>query len=213
MHISIIMKRNSLILFVLFFAWFNLSLAKSNTDEFKNILSQTQSMQAAFEQFVITKSGVNQARHTTGKIMLIRPNKFRWETETPKQLIIVNNQQALIYDADLEQVTKQKINFSQPGNPAMLLSGSLDTLEEMFKIEQIPMKGIGDWFLLTPKIPNNNYQWVKLHFVNNEITAMYIMDNLGQQIEINFENIITNQKIPLSAFIFKIPKNADVIEN
>ncbi len=94
----------------------------------------------------------------------------------------------------------------------MLLSGSLDTLEKMFKIEKTPMKGVGDWFLLTPKTPSNNYQWLKLHFVDNEIIAMYIMDNLGQQIEINFENVVTNQKIPPSTFIFKIPKNVDVVE-
>jgi len=204
------MKRNSLILLALFFAWFP-CFASSDADNLKNILVKMQSMQATFEQFVITKTANNQSQHITGKISLVRPNQFRWETETPKQLIIANDKQVLIYDADLEQVTKQSVDFNQPGNPAMLLSGSLDTLENIFGIKKIQMKGIGDWFLLTPKTPSNNYQWLKLHFVNNEIIAMYIMDNLGQQIEINFENVVTNAKIPLSVFVFKIPKNVDVI--
>jgi len=202
-------KYKLLILLIFFFAW--LPCLAADSDTLKEILAQTKTMQASFEQFTVSKTNKNQA-HITGKMALVRPNKFRWEIESPnQQLIIANDQQVLIYDIDLEQVTKQKVDFNQPGNPAMLLSGSLDTLDKMFTITKLTLPGEGIWFQLKPKATNNNYQWLKLHFINNEIVAMYVMDNLGQQIEINFENIITNAKIAASNFVFKIPKNVDVI--
>jgi len=204
-------KRNLLILLVFLFAWLP-CLAASDAQALKDILSQTQTMQATFEQFVISKNDKNQS-HIIGQMALIRPNQFRWEVKSPnQQLIIANNKQVLIYDADLQQVTKQKINFNQLGNPAMLLSGSLDTLDNLFIIKQLKMPGIGTWFQLTPKTSNNNYQWLKLHFVTNEIVAMYVLDNLGQEIEISFENVIINAQIPSADFVFKMPKNADVVD-
>jgi len=204
------MKRNSLILLIFFFAW---SACWAYSDELKNILAKTNTMQASFEQFIINKNYKNQS-HTIGKIVLSRPNQFRWEVTSPnQQLIIATSKQILIYDIDLEQITKNKVNLNQPDNPAMLLSGSLNTLDEMFEVTKINLPGAGNWFQLKPKKTNNSYQWIKLHFVNDEIIAMYVMDNLGQQIEINFENIITNAKVPSSTFTLKIPKNVDVIEN
>lgn len=82
---------------------------------------------------------------TTGKMALLRPGKFRWETQQPtQQLIIANGRYAWVYDVDLEQVTKQKINTQQPGSPAELLSGSSDTLRRAFSIKRLTSDGLNN---------------------------------------------------------------------
>lgn len=169
-------------------------------------------MQASFEQFVVNKTGEEGQKQSYGNVALVKPGKFRWQIEGPtKQLIIANKNQLWIYDEDLAQVTKRKIDYSQPGNPAILLSGSVETLEKTFRIEKLKMLGVGIWFELRPKSTNNAYEWIKLHFVNGQIIAMYISDNLGQHSEIRFENIKANIDLVDKLFQFTPPKNVDVI--
>lgn len=176
--------------------------AASAVDELVAILNQMQTMQADFEQ--------------TGKIVgsmaIVRPGKFYWHITSPsKQLIIINNQQLAIYDMDLEQVTKRKMDYHKPGNPAMLLSGDVKTLKHTFSVNKLnkSVSSQDAWFELTPK--KGDYQTVQMHFLNNKLVAMEIMDNLGQKSAIKFANVVLNNKINANKFILKTLPNTDVI--
>lgn len=196
---------------ILFFTSFA-TYANDDADRLAEMLSNVNSMQADFEQNIITKSGQATNEPTIGKMSLLRPGKFRWETTSPmKQLIIADGKYVWVYDADLEQVTKNKIDYHQPGNPAMLLSGSVTALQKTFTVNVILDETDSSWFQLNPKSKNNMYQWIKLHFTNGKITEMFMADNLGQQSEIQFKNIKMNQTLSNSLFTFKPPKNVDVI--
>ena len=196
---------------ILFFTSFA-AYANDDADRLAEMLSNVNSMQADFEQNIITKSGQATNEPTIGKMSLLRPGKFRWETTSPmKQLIIADGKYVWVYDADLEQVTKNKIDYHQPGNPAMLLSGSVIALQKTFTVNVILDETDSSWFQLNPKSKNNMYQWIKLHFTNGKITEMFMADNLGQQSEIQFKNIKMNQTLSNSLFTFKPPKNVDVI--
>lgn len=180
--------------------------------ELIQLLGNTTTMQADFVQFLVNRAGAEEGKSTYGKMSLERPGKFRWETRSPgKQLLIANNQTVWVYDADLEQATKRKIDYHQPGNPALLLSGTTDTLQKTFKITKLNMPGVGEWFELQPKSTNNIYQWIKVHFVDGKIVAMLIADNLGQQSEILFENISLNQPLANALFNFTPPRGTDVV--
>ncbi len=199
----------------LFFLPF-VAFAADDTSRLAEMLDKVNSMQADFEQNMLTKSasGVNQP--TIGKMYLERPGKFRWETSSPmKQLIIADGKYSWIYDKDLEQVTKNKIDYHQAGNPAMLLSGSITALQNVFNVAVLSESNNANdiWFQLKPKAKNNMYHWIKLYFVANEISEMLMSDNLGQQSRIQFHNVKLNQNLPASLFTFKPPKNVDVIEN
>jgi outer membrane lipoprotein carrier protein len=179
-----------------------------------DLLNKTNSMQADFTQNVISKAQKT-TEPTIGKMLLKRPGKFRWETYKPqKQLIIADGKYAWVYDSDLEQVTKNKINYNEAGNPAMLLSGSISALNKTFVVKDTSSdNSSGEWFMLTPKVASDTYQWIKLHFVDDEIQDMQMADNLGQKSEIHFQNIKINNEIADSLFVFKVMPGVDVITN
>ncbi|EKE00636.1 MAG: outer-membrane lipoprotein carrier protein [uncultured bacterium] len=186
---------------------------QASADELAQLLNDTHTMQATFEQFAVNSKGVQVGQKTTGLMMLERPGKFRWETKQPSsQLIIINGAKLWVYDIDLEQVTKRKMDYQRPGNPAMLLSGSTATLKQMFKITKLKKPGEGIWFELKPKSKNSDYKWLRMWFIKGLPTAMYVFDNLGQQSEIHFADVVVNAKIPKDKFIFVAPKNVDVLD-
>lgn len=195
------------------------SLASETTSsaaELVQLLNSTQSMQADFAQFAVKQGNRGQSGVSTitGKMALDRPGKFRWEILQPnKQLIVAAKNIVWIYDADLAQVTKRKIDYRQPGNPAMLLSGSTATIQKMFIIKKLPSTNddSGVWFKLQPRTETNLYQWIKLHFRAGQLVAMVIADNLGQQSKIQFSKILINKQLPSSLFNFTVPKGVDVI--
>jgi outer membrane lipoprotein carrier protein len=187
-------------------------------DELVQLLNNIHTMQATFKQFMVNNAGAPVGQKTSGQMALVRPGKFRWEAIQPsKQLIIVNDNKVMIYDVDLEQIIKRKVDYKKPGNPAMLLSGSTETLKQMFKITKLKKLGAGIWFELKPKKnnqtrQNSDYQWVKMCFISGQLSAMYILDNLGQQSEIHFANVEFNSTIARDKFVFVAPPKVDVLD-
>lgn len=214
------MSINKIILIVLMMllpiAAFSSNHVSSNAAaaELTQLLSQTNSMRANFEQFLVSKVGSESGgQHISGSMAFIKPGKFRWQTTgQTNQLIIANNNYVWIYDADLQQVTKRKIDYNDAGNPAILLSGNSDVIQKFFHISELDMPGVGKWFELRPRVKNSSYEWLQLHFVDGQIIAMFTVDNLGQHNEIRFSNIEINPKLPASLFNFVPPKGVDVIE-
>jgi len=176
--------------------------AVSAADEFTTILNNMHTVQADFIQ----------DGKISGSMTIVRPGKFRWEITQPnKQLIIINKNQLSIYDIDLEQVTKRKMNYNKPGNPAMLLSGDVQVLKNTFKITKLN-KSISKqdvWFELTPK--KGDYQKVQMHFMAGKLVVMNIVDNLEQKSAINFSNVRLNTEISSAKFILTTPAGIDVI--
>lgn len=182
-------------------------------DELIQLLNNIHTMQASFKQFIVNDKGSQIGQVTTGSMVLERPGKFRWDVRQPnKQLIIVNGNKFMLYDADLEQVTKRKMNYRKTGNPATLLSGSTETLRQMFKITVLNKSGNDVLFSLKPRKQASDYQWIKMHFVADQLSAMYIFDNLGQQSEIRFTGVVLNSKILQDKFVFVVPKGVDVMD-
>ena len=190
--------------------------ATTAANELAQLLNNTHTMQAKFEQFSINRSGARMGQKTTGSMMLERPGKFRWEITQPnKQLIIVNKNRTYLYDADLEQVVKRKVDYNNPSNPAMLLSSPVESMMLSFKINKENKPRQDSWFELKPKKQRNKetgYQWIKIHFVNGQLNAMIIADNLDQKSQINFTNVVVNSQIPAKMFIFTPPPNTDVFD-
>jgi outer membrane lipoprotein carrier protein len=193
------------------------SLALVNTavdDELARLMNNIHTMQASFEQSLINQHGSHIGTKTIGKMALERPGKFRWEITQPNnQLLIINKDKMFLYDPDLSQLTKRKVNINQPGNPAMLLSSCVKSLQQSFQILKLKKSGREVWFKLTPKkqkIQEDGYQWIKIGFVDGKLSTMYIFDNLEQTSFISFSRIILNAKIPVEKFRFIPPPNTEV---
>ena len=183
------------------------------SDELMQLLNNLKTMQANFEQTSINSKGKSTGEKIIGSMSLERPGKFRWATIEPnKQLIIVNKDQSLLYDADLEQVIKRKMDYKKPGNPAMLLSSPTTTLKASFKIIKLKEPKSKKLFQLYPKNNENGYKWIKICFVKGVLQNIQIADNLEQINTINFINIVINQPISQKLFVFVPPKNTEIFD-
>ncbi len=187
--------------------------ASSPSQELIKLLSSFNSLQANFVQSVVDDDS-RVSQRLDGQIFLQRPNLFRWEIQRPnQQLIIADGTNIWIYDADLQQATKQKIDYRQSNNPAMLLSGSLKDLPKDYIVTRLSKPNTGEWFELKPKTGNTMFQKIQVQFINSKLLTMYIIDNLGQHTKLVFTNVRINPKLQPILFKFKPLPNVDVVEN
>lgn len=181
-------------------------------DDLSKHLDSFQTMTANFLQTVNSGAGIQQS---SGSVAIQRPGKFRWSVNKPsQQLIIANDNTVWIYDADLEQATKQRLTESQQKSPAMLLSGKTTDILQRFNVTTVkPSSGNGVGYKLTPKSSDDLFQYVELYFTNDKLTGMRLMDNLGTLSTFQFTNVKINQRLPSNLFIFIAPPHVDVISN
>lgn len=177
-------------------------------------LSAMKSLNANFHQWV---NDAKQAalQEVTGTMWIERPGMFRWDTNDPyPQQIISDNNVLWIYDKDLDQVTKRKLDKQVGNTPALLLSGDPKTLEQSFKITGFRFDETGEVrYDLEPKGDDSLFELLRVHFQNGKLHDMFLRDNLGQTTRIEFEIKTYNEKTDRSLFDFKPPKGVDVIED
>lgn len=176
-------------------------------------LTELQSMQARFEQWVSDK---NQAtlQHVTGSMWVQRPGQFRWDTDEPyPQQIMSDGKILLIYDKDLEQATRKKLDNQIANTPALLLSGDPKQIDANFAVSGFRFDETGELrFDLRPKDTEAMFALLRVHFFQGHLRDMYLEDALGQTTRIEFTQIEKNQKLPASTFELKLDESVDVIE-
>ena len=171
------------------------------------LLENLKTFQANFDQVIQDKRGTAM-QESTGKMALQRPGRFRWETLTPnQQLIVADGKIIWVYDKDLQEVTKKKQTESA-ASPGLLLSASVGNLAKHYDVSSL---GKND-FKLAP-IKHDLFKSVELLFDDNgTLTQMIMHDNIGQTTQIQFSHVSTNQSLSSSLFTFRPPKNIDVIQ-
>jgi outer membrane lipoprotein carrier protein len=147
----------------------------------------------------------------TGMMKVKRPGQFRWETTSPsKQLIVTSGQTVWIYDPDLEQAVRQKLDEQVANTPALLLSGQASNIMKSFRVTQPNAQEA--YFVLYPKAEDGVFDSLGMRFSNNLPSQMVLKDSLGQQTTINFSNVKLNPNLNNSVFNFVPPKGTDVID-
>lgn len=188
------------------------AIAKTGSDpavvNLNKLLSGAKSMSASFSQ---TTKGAGKSSNFSGTMSVERPNKFRWETKSPsEQLIVANGSTMWIYDKDLAQATRQSSNDQLGESPALLLSGNTAQIAQNFTVKQPNPKK--NYYVLTPKSANANFKNLAISFNGGKPVMMVLNDNLGQTTSIKFNNVTLNKAFSASQFSFTPPKGVDVIE-
>lgn len=199
-------------LFILIGSIFHFATAQNAANQLINQLNTLNSMQANFAQ--TSYDAHNRVlKNATGTMALKKPGKFRWQTQSPnQQLIIADGQNIWIYDADLQQATKQSQNKPNAPtfNPAYLLSGAVGSLPQKFNITLASSNG-NQVYTLTPKDSNAMFKSIQLTFKNNTLMQMTVVDNLSQLTNFGFNNVNLNNSLDDSLFRFEPPKGTDII--
>ncbi|XID74407.1 outer membrane lipoprotein chaperone LolA [Alkanindiges sp. WGS2144] len=187
-------------------------------------LSRVNSLEASFSQTTqatntaAKRPAVNRSLKSShlnqkfsGTMQVKRPGQFRWETTSPsKQLIVASGQTVWIYDPDLEQAVRQKLDDQVGNTPALLLSGQANTIMKSFRVTQPDANT--PYFVLYPKNEEGVFESLGIRFTNNAPSQMILKDSLGQQTTITFSNVKLNPSLNSNLFNFTPPKGTDVID-
>lgn len=168
-----------------------------------------------FVQHSVDQKGVR-LQEARGNFKAKRPGKFYWYTAAPmEQTVYSDGINVTVYDPDLEQATVQPVTNEIDNTPAILFSGDIDTIGQLFRVEE---RVWGDnesmavaQYVLFPTSPDSLYAQLRVRFDNDVLIEMRLLDSLGQQNTITFENVELNPDLPANAFAPTLPANTDII--
>lgn len=177
------------------------------------LLNALDTIQAGFVQ-IVKDARDQEIERSSGQLQIKRPGKFRWEYKKPNiQTLVSDGQRLWIYDAELEQVTVNRIDASFMGSPAMLLSGK-DGLRANFEVEHVEQRADLVLIDLSPKWPaNSDFKSIQISIRDEQLVGMSLRDNLGQITALQFTQFKRNPSLSDNRFVFIPPKGVDLVDN
>lgn len=176
------------------------------------LLGDYGTFQASFTQEVADERG-RVVQETRGRLKAKRPGLFYWETEPPaNQFIVSDGRRVEVYDPDLEQVTVQELDDQVSVTPALLLSGQVDDLAEVYRVDERLLGEHTRVYILEPRSSDSLFVSLTLVFYGEELQEMELEDSLAQRTLLSFGSIVVNADIPDSDFRLDYPEGVDIIE-
>lgn len=178
--------------------------------DLRTLVEHTRSLQAEFAQ-TVEGSQTSQVLKSSGRLVLQRPGRFRWDYEMPyPQQIVADGKRIWIYDTELEQVTVRPLDEALGSAPSLLLSGGIN-LDESFRYAAIARSGDARWVELIPKEPDSNFEKIRLAFLDGKLETMELEDSFGQITRFGFSSVKLNPEVDPRMFQFVPPPGVDVI--
>lgn len=179
-------------------------------DTLKEFVRDVKTGRADFTQTVTSPDGAKK-KTSSGSFEFSRPNRFRFNYLKPfEQVIVADGQKVWIYDADLNQASSRKFTQALGSTPAALLAGG--PLDKEFDLAPLPAKDGLEWAEATPKAKEGTFKSVRIGFRGKVLAAVEVVDAFGQRALLQFAQFVGNGLMKADAFVFTVPKGADVIE-
>lgn len=191
----------------------SISMAEANgIDKLKAFQREVSSLSGGFQQRVTDKHGAV-VEESSGRVLLARPWKFRWDYQQPyEQVIVSNGEQIWFFDADLEQVTIRDVDASMGGGIALFLAGN-KPIESEFTLKPLENRGGMEWVSAEPKSDKGEFERVKIGFQGRDLAVVEVTDHFGQTTRLKFSGLETNPALPDSRFVFVPPERVDVLRS
>jgi outer membrane lipoprotein carrier protein len=179
-------------------------------DTLKEFVRDVRTGRAAFTQTVTSPDGLKK-KTSSGTFEFSRPNRFRFTYLKPfEQVIVADGQKVWIYDADLNQASSRKFTQALGATPAALLAGG--SLDKEFDLAALPAKDGLDWAEATPKAKDGAFKSVRIGFKGKVLASVEVVDAFDQRSLLQFTQFVSNEPMKADAFVFTVPKGADLIE-
>jgi len=176
--------------------------------QLRAFLENTHSLSARFQQKLVDEYG-GLMQQSAGTLNMQKPGKFRWDYILPySQNIISNGKKIWMYDSELEQVNVRPYD-QMKSSPVNLLDNQ--KLDDQFILESLPFTENQHWVRLTPKSAESDFKKMLVGLQNGKIKSMRFRDNFNQQTDIEFEQLVVNQKFKKHNFEFIAPEGTDVM--
>jgi outer membrane lipoprotein carrier protein len=178
-------------------------------------LEHLKTLRTEFSQ-VVTDSKGRQVQNARGKLVIVRPGRFRWEltpsagANSSPQLMVADGKNLWFYDRDLEQVSVKPASSALTATPAGLLSGE-GNVRELFNVSPAGRKDGLDWVLVAPKQGDADFREARLAFDKANLKRMVLRDKLGQTVSLEFKSSERNASVDETEVKFTPPPEADVI--
>ncbi len=180
------------------------ALAAAN--DLERYFSDVRTLHGEFSQETHDEDG-RLLEESEGYMWLARPNRFHWRYDRPyEQQIVADGERIWVYDVDLLQVSVRPLDEVLGSGPALLLSGELDTLQELFRVREED-----DWLVLEPGNGGWEMEEARLRFRDGVPVEVVILDGLGQTTRLRMDELAVNESIDDTRFRFEPPPEADVI--
>jgi len=165
-----------------------------------------------------TGGPLNKRQIQRGKVQVKKPGMMRWEYEAPeKKLFVSDGLKMWTYIPQDRQVFVTSLPSDDTATtPLLFLAGKGDLTRDFVSSLTPTPPGVpsGSRALkLTPKTPQPDYEWVRLTFdpVTLALNGLSTLDAQGSESTFAFSNWKNNIGVPFDRFVFKIPKDVDVV--
>jgi chaperone LolA len=178
----------------------------------RSFLTEVTTLRADFRQRVVD-SRQQIVEDSSGRVLMQRPGRFRWDYQQPyARVIVADGTKLWLYEADLEQVIIRQLETGIGDTPAALLTGKQNVLERFNISKSWQADGL-QWIALAPKAADADFAAVRLGFAGPELVNLELDDRLGQQTLLEFSRVEINPRLDDNSFRFEIPPGADVIDD
>lgn len=183
------------------------ALRAEPVDDLLQALQGIERLQGEFHQRQYDGDGSVSAE-SEGRFKLLRPGYFAWEIRSPdSQLIVANLQYLWHHDRDLETVTRRSLADSEAMTPLQVLGGDGEALRRDYAVSRDDQGR----FLLQPHSRDAGFLQLALTLAGAEIHAMEVLDNLNQQVVIEFSDLDSTSPLAPIDFTFSPPPDADLL--
>ncbi|MCP3674016.1 MAG: outer membrane lipoprotein chaperone LolA [Gammaproteobacteria bacterium] len=193
---------------------------KDASSALNSYLENLESFDANFQQQIVSSSR-RLMDTASGRFIMKRPGRFRWQTMTPyEQLIIADGKTVWTIDDDLEQVNVNDYDQNIVNSPMMLLSQKNKDINEFFTVQTLALESEHEAesdskmqrFLLLPIDSSSNFEKIQLGFKEGILYLLELHDSLGQITIITMLNVRNNPIISDDLFVYKEIPDYDVID-
>lgn len=175
-------------------------------------LADTETLRGEFRQSTLDSSETR-IQSQRGEFQLARPDRLYWYTQPPyEQAIYVNDDIIWLYEADLEQATRQPVTDQWEQSPALILTGTEEQLGRRYHVEQTRNEEQGQRYELTPRATDGTITSMTVSFQGPYPVSIRLVDSFNQTTLVSFENVELNPDLDDSVFEFDPPDGVDVIE-
>ena len=184
--------------------------ALSSAKTLGDYLGHVKSLSAKFDQYVFNQT-TQEPDTSKGTISVLSPDRFRLIYTKPyKQEYVADGKRLWSYDEDLEQVTVKKQEGLLSTSPAIVL-GNPANLDKVYVVKGQGIKDNIDWFYMTPKSADSQFDHIRLGFTGDNLYVMELYDSFGQRTQLRFRELQYNPNLTQADFKFTPPKGVDVI--
>lgn len=185
-----------------------------STTALDSYLAGLKTWSAAFTQNAQDARG-KPAGSGRGRLVIVRPGKFRWESAPEGaadavQLMVADGRNLWSLDRDLDQATVKPQKEALPQSPAALLAGGTD-LAAAYTLKSAGRRDGLDWTQVLPREKQSDFREMQFGFKAGELARLVVIDKLGQRSTLIFTNTKHNAPVDPALVQFVVPQGVDLI--